>query len=303
MTAHSQLMTGGAMHEAMSAQLAEPVVRSLISSQHDSAWSMSVELAAIRKYSRTSAHIMLLQRHTNRLPYRRDPVRWRPPMSGFVDGIEMHLIEPGEQLRQIARSVELSAQARFQCQDLHKWLHDSLRWNNSDVLRGDGLDVRTLGLPFPARALLRCLAPWSMQRSLNAAGLHHMMAASEAASIRHAPILLAITGPSYQQAIWSAGRTMLDTWASLNSYGYAVHPYYVVTDMTNRLYANRLSPSLVGLVQASDAMLRGALARMPAAHQLHMLLRVGRPRAEVPRSTRRPVDYSMLGQFGQLAGQ
>ena len=169
MTAHSQLMTGGAMHEAMSAQLDEPVIRCAISPEQGNAWSLSVEIAAIGRHWRKSAHEALLQRHTNRLAYRKDPVRWRPPASGFDEDIQLHLIEPGEEQRLIARSVEQSAQARFQCRELHEWLHDSLRWTDAQARRGDGLDIRTLGLPYPARTLLHFLAPWSRQRRLPSA--------------------------------------------------------------------------------------------------------------------------------------
>ena len=293
MTSHSQLMTGGAMHEAMSAQLDEPVIRCAISPEQGNAWSLSVEIAAIGRHWRKSAHEALLQRHTNRLAYRKDPVRWRPPASGFDEDIQLHLIEPGEEQRLIARSVEQSAQARFQCRELHEWLHDSLRWTDAQARRGDGLDIRTLGLPYPARTLLHFLAPWSRQRRLNAMGLYKLLAANEAAGIRRAPALLAITGPGHPKAVWSAGRAMLNAWTSLNADGYAVHPYYVITDMTSRLQSGRLDETLGRLVEGSDALLRSALPRMPSGHQLHMLLRTGRPPADVPRSARRPADPAL----------
>lgn len=301
MTAQSQLMTGGAMHEAMSAQLKEPVIRCAASPEQGNAWSLSVALADVEKHWCESAHDALLQRHTNRLPFRKEPVRWRPVACGFDEDIQFHLIEPGKEQRQIAHAVEQCAQARFQCRALHEWLHDSLRWTDEQALRGDGLDIRTLGLPYPARALLHFLAPWSRQRRLNAVGLHKVLAANEASGIRHAPALLAITGPDHPKAFWSAGRAMLNAWTSLNSDGYAVHPYYVITDMTNRLKAGSLDAALGSLVRASDATLRSALPRMPADHQLHMLLRTGRPPADVPRSARRPADPSLLAELERLA--
>jgi len=298
MTAHSQLMTGGAMHEAMSAQLPDAAIRGTVQSGQSGAWSLSVELAAVSKHWRKASHDALLQRHTNRLAYRPDPVLWRPEAFGLDEDIQLHLIEPGEEHRLIARAVEQSAQARFQCRELHEWLHGSLRWTEAEVERGDGLDIRTLGLPYPARALLHFLAPWSRQRRLNALGLYKVLAANEAAGIRHAPALLAITGPSHSSAVYSAGRAMLNAWTSLNAAGYAVHPYYVITDMTNRLRAHRLDADLAGLVQGSDATLRGALPRMQADHQLHMLLRIGRPVADVARSIRKPADPSLLARLG-----
>lgn len=301
MTAHSQLMTGGAMHEAMSAQLPDAAIRGTVQSAQSGAWSLSVELAAVSKRWRKAPHDALLQRHTNRLAYRPDPVLWRPEAFGLDEDIQLHLIEPGEEHRLIARAVEQSAQARFQCRELHEWLHGSLRWTEAEVEHGDGLDIRTLGLPYPARALLHFLAPWSRQRRLNALGLYKVLAANEAAGIRRAPALLAITGPSHSSAIYSAGRAMLSAWTSLNAAGYAVHPYYVITDMTNRLRAQRLDTDLAGLVQGSDATLRGALPRMQADHQLHMLLRIGRPVADVPRSIRKPADPSLLARLGPPA--
>ena len=299
MTAHSQLMTGGAMHEAMSAQVAQAAIRATVLSGQGGAWSLSIELAAVTNHWRKAGHDALLQRHTNRLAYRPDPVLWRPQAYGLDEDIQLHLIEPGEEHRLVARAVEQSAQARFQCRELHEWLHGSLRWTDAEVERGDGLDIRTLGLPYPARALLHFLAPWSRQRRLNAMGLYKVLAANEAAGIRRAPALLAITGPSHPGAVYSAGRAMLRAWTSLNAAGYAVQPYYVITDMTNRLKAQRLDADLAGLVQGSDATLRGALPRMPADHQLHMLLRTGRPVADVPRSVRKPAEPSLLARLGQ----
>ena len=301
MTAHSQLMTGGAMHEAMSAQLSDSYIHSTLSPAPDHAWSLSVELAAVQKNWRKAAHDALLGRHTNRLAYRRDPVQWRPAASRFNGAVHVQLIKPGRALHLIARAVEQSAQARFQCRELHEWLHDSLRWTDEQALRGDGLDIRTLGLPYPARALLRFLAPWSRQQRLNAIGLHKVLAAKEATGIRDAPALLAITGPRYPKAVYAAGRAMLEAWTSLNSDGYAVHPYYVITDMVNRLRADRLDTGLASLVQASEVALRAALPRMPSDHQLHMLLRTGRPLADVPRSVRRPADQILMAEFGRLA--
>lgn len=132
MTAHSQLMTGGAMHEAMSAQLSDSYIHSTLSPAPDHAWSLSVELAAVQKNWRKAAHDALLGRHTNRLAYRRDPVQWRPAASRFNGAVHVQLIKPGRALHLIARAVEQSAQARFQCRELHEWLHDSLRWTNKN---------------------------------------------------------------------------------------------------------------------------------------------------------------------------
>jgi hypothetical protein len=121
------------------------------------------------------------------------------------------------------------------------------------------------------------------------------MAAVDAKLIAQAPTIIALTGGNSPTQIWEAGRAMMDVWVSLNAAGYAVHPYYVVTDIANRLDAGLLAPEWKAGTERALGLMRETL-QLQADERIHLLLRVGRPTMKAVRSRRLPLEQLVVAE-------
>lgn len=233
-----------------------------------------------------------LQRHTNRLAFRRDPL---PP--GVIRGLEHYrensnravLLVDREQRSRLIRLVRRCSEARFCNQRLHEWLIGSLRFTPEEIARGDGLDVHTLGLPPGGKQFLRLISDWRRLEALNRLGAYKLLALSEVALLAAAPALLCIVGRADARSAIDAGRLMTRVWTDLNLKGIAVHPYYVVTDQINRLREGTVAAGFESKIADVDEHVCRLLELQPG-ETLHMLLRVGQPKAKPMRSRRLPLD-------------
>lgn len=234
----------------------------------------------------------LLQRHTNRLPYRTDAISRE-----IIEGIDQYregghraavVVEP-HQKSGLIRLVRRSSEARFCNRQLHEWLMGTLRFTPADAARGDGLDLRTLGLPPGGRQLLRLISDWRRMAALNRLGAYKALAISETALLSAAPALLCLSGPSHTHGIIAAGRLMCRLWADLNAQGIALHPYYVVTDQINRLRDGTLAAGFEERIADVSNQVSQLLA-LQSSEMLHMIFRMGYPKAQPARSMRLPLE-------------
>ena len=121
----------------------------------------------------------------------------------------------------------------------------SLRLTPDDVARGDGLDVETLDLPPGGGLLLRLISDWSRMKRLNRLGMYRMLAAVDSRPVAGAPALLAITGAADAHTCLAAGRVLAQAWYRLEAAGVAVQPYYVISDMLERLHRDGIPAPLL----------------------------------------------------------
>lgn len=284
---HATLLSAGAMQES---------VEHLYGSDAESDLQLAAEPWEIRMPSESMpdmespAAIALLNRHTNRLPYRRAEVCWQPPARLWTRGCRTIITTNRDVVSVIGRTVRDCSAARFSSQELHAWLFSALRWTANEVQQGDGLDVATLHLPPGGKKIMRFIAPWNRMQWMNRLSAHKVMAAIDAMLVRQAPAIISIVGGKDALSVWEAGRLMHACWLSLNAAGYAVHPYYVVSDIANRLEAGKLAPTWRKTAAAAMASLREALG-LSRDQGVHILLRVGRPGPTQPvRSQRLPVE-------------
>ncbi len=231
----------------------------------------------------------LLGRHTNRHPYLPAAVEWTVPSRSWPLGTKVAMVSAPNRVAQLAQAVRLTSAIRFNTRELHEWLFSSIRWTEADVARGDGLDIASLHLPPGGRQFMALIAPWKRMASLNRLGLYRLMAAIDARLVTEAPAIVALTGGNAPDQVWEAGRAMMDVWVSLNAAGYAVHPYYVVTDISNRLGRGLVAPEWKNDSQHALSLVRDTLGMAPDEH-VHLLLRVGRPTRTPVRSRRLPID-------------
>jgi hypothetical protein len=231
------------------------------------------------------------RRHTNRLPFRRTALE--PGTLARVDGAREGanrvalLLEPAHKKR-LVRLVRMCSEARFCNRDLHRWLFGSLRHTPEAVAAGDGLDMDSLGLPPGGRGLLGLMSDWGRMAALNRIGAYKLLALSEVGLIGAAPALLCVAGAADRRGAIDAGRLLTRVWTELNLQGIAVQPYYVVTDQLNRLHAGTLAAGFDAKIAAAEDELHSLLGLAPG-EMLHMILRIGYPKAEPVRSRRLPL--------------
>lgn len=284
-TGHGSLIAGGALHENIN-QLLAACALPAAEKTDETGWMLRF-IAPTAPVPQTEAVRDLLARHTNRHPFR-TPERFAlDDLPAASSGVRLYCIQSAAAIRTVGQAVRLCSEARFNTQDLHEWLFTSLRWTLDEVMRGDGLDFATLYMPPGGKLLMRFIAPWSRMHRLNQLGVYKILAAQDARLMAHAPGVIAITGGRDPASIWEAGRTLQRIWIDLNRRGYGVHPYYAVTDLSNRLDDGRLASDWRAPVMTAAGLMREVL-EMTSDEQVHMLLRVGLPTCEAVRSRRRP---------------
>lgn len=238
-----------------------------------------------------SENLPLFKRHTNRLPFYNEPLessfsdKLHDLQSGEVD---IALFQDRDDIAKIADFIKRASQARFQNEQIHKWFAASLRFTKSEVEEGDGLDIDTLALPPGGRWLLKLIADWSRMSLLNRFGAYKIFASIEASSFQECGAVVAVSGN------WDTpgdsvlcGRVVERVWIALNQSGYAVHPYFVLSDQLYRLNKGLLPDSQQPSVKklADEAVAFFNLKQK----SLVMLLRVGKPKGDSKQSLRVPL--------------
>ena len=233
-----------------------------------------------------------MSRHTNRFPYSARPVddAWlRNATSMHVGTARVIAISDASAIHALARAVKVCSEARFRTRELHEGLVRSLRTSGAAAASGTGLDVATLNLPVGGEAFLRLTSDWRVMRALNGLGVYRVLAAAETALFRKAPAVLAIVGRDSDADVVDAGRLLQRVWVDANLAGLAVHPYYVVADQAVRLRTALVPPELRPAVERALAALPSQLG-LRSGETLGMLLRLGWPMRDAPRSRRLPVS-------------
>lgn len=287
---HASLISAGAMHENLSQLTANAplqggtVDRSILGNN----WSLSVPNKSIANISTNALIDTIRYRHTNRHPFKQltHPL---PVLSIQPNNCRITIIRDREAITSLSASLQLCSEGRFNDQELHEWLFSSIRWNESEAKTGTGLDISTLNLPPGGRQLMRWIAPWERMKLLNRFGIYKLLAYADSALFRQAPMIIAFSGGSLENDIWEAGRSIQKTWLDLNQIGIAVHPYYAITDLGNRLRSARLHPNWINRVARAQDSVRELLNLQPD-EQIHMLFRIGLPTCKPIRSRRLPAD-------------
>jgi hypothetical protein len=285
---HATLLSAGAMHQSMAELFGANCQPEEDIDDDTGRWAINAGCHGIPILHNHVA-TALMGRHTNRFPYRRSPVDWHASAQVWPQGGMAILVTDTLAGAAVGKTVQTCSAARFNCRELHEWLFASLRWSDEEVKCGDGLDVATLHLPPGGRQLMRLIAPWHRMEWANKVGLYKVMAAVDASLVREAPGVVAIVGSGGTRGAWEAGRLMLSCWVDLNQAGYAVHPYYVVSDIANRLVSGRLDMRWQKPASRALSELREVLG-IQVDQRIHMLLRIGRPTVGVVRSARIPIE-------------
>lgn len=244
----------------------------------------------------SNAKLALFSRHTNRFPYAKTS-----PDAELLEKIsqqqeplaQTHLLLTPKDRRAFSDIAEICCRARFCNRDLHEWLMASLRFSENEIKQGDGLAINTINLPPGGNLFMQWIRPWKRMAALNKLGAFRFMAKTEASLLRSAPLVLLITGEDSPRGAFSAGMLMERTWILLNQSGWAVHPYYVVTDQESRLQTGKIPQEWAMPVKQAIGGAR-TLISLKDGERIHMALRVGKPTKSPPPSLRRPIDQVFL---------
>lgn len=239
----------------------------------------------------------LFERHTNRLPYSTEPLPTEllSNLDGSCEGDARVIVRQTKPvIRRISGFVNTASKIRFQTQEIHEWFAQSLRFGAKAVQAGNGLDVDTFDLPPGGNLLLKVITTsWGAMSTFNRVGGYHIMAATEAASIAKAGAILAIVAPSTVEGGIDSGRLMQKIWIDLNLRGYAVQPYYVVSDQLLRLADGKLPSKDASIIRALQQEVRDEF-NLSGDMILSMLLRIGTPKSRPKRSLRLPVSQGAV---------
>lgn len=296
-------MTMGSMAEHMLSAAACANVRAELKRAARASFSIQL-LEPTDTAEDLSMNCPVLARHTNRFPFRPDPLpsSIRAKIAAEQLGAaRMQVTTDRAQRRRIATVVATASRLRFRIKDVHDWLVKSLRFSPEEVAAGHGLDVATLPLPPGGRHVLRLISDWHRMSALNRLGAYRLLARMDSASLAQAPAILAVIAPNTAGAQFDAGRLMARVWIDLNAAGIAVHPYYVLTDMLvrhrNRTMPEHLRGEAERLAPESDAIFRVEAGE--AGEAVQMILRVGYPTVQPPRSLRRPMSELLEDRSGE----
>lgn len=237
-------------------------------------------------------------RHTNRLPYRleidQDIMHRFGACSMNKVGVEILV---GADIQRAAGWVRQASEIRFQTRVVHEWFASSLRYETSGQDVGDGLHVNTLVLPPGGVWLLKLISDWHRMQWLNRLGAYKLFAAIEAANFQKTRLIIAIIGPSGSAPTFDAGRCLQKVWLKVTELGLSAHPYYVVSDVLNRLESGGVPVQCMAQALDVQASVRALLG---SDITLHCLLRVGKPIGTVQVSGRIPLKDLVCNTINRI---
>lgn len=294
---HGTILAAGALQENIDRLLA---CHGLPSSQRtlEHGWRLLFSAPQVPLTPNPSLSTML-NRHTNRRSFApAPPVALKGlPESPNKSCRTLSVVQPFA-IKTIAKAFRLCSEARFNSKILHEWLFSSLRWDKASIESGDGLDLNTIDLPQGGQHFMRLISPWERMRFFNKLGLYKLLAIADSLPVSQASCVIAIIGGRSKNDVWDSGKHLQRTWIELNQRGLAVHPYYAVTDLSNRLGSGLIDPFWATRVRFAQDQI-AELLQLTENEQLHMLLRVGKPTTCAIRSKRRPAEtFIQQGSFG-----
>ena len=241
---------------------------------------------------KSGVDLPLFRRHTNRFNFKiaNLPAELGDWIHDARQGAaRAEYISDARAVKEVSALVNAASRVRFQTREVHEWLAKSLRFPGKHDRNVDGLDLATLDLPPGGALFMRFIKDWRRMKMLNRFGAFKLLATVEAIPVSKAPALVAVIGGRDSKSVVDAGRLLNRIWIRLNEGKIAVHPYYVVSDQLQRQLEGTVPASLTNDVARLSRDCESQIGLGPN-ETLHMLLRIGYPSREAPRSVRLPVS-------------
>lgn len=242
------------------------------------------------------SQLPLYKRHTNRLPFRKKDIpdeipRAIPSQASGLEDVTVSGYTEKHQIKEWTKLVRIASEARFQIQQAHEWLGQSLRFGSQAELTGDGLDIATLNLPPGGSLFLKFISPWPRMQKLNLAKTYKLLGMIESQPVSQSSMVVAISAKNSRKSQINAGRAMQRIWIWLNENNLAVQPYYVIPDLINRHQQHNLEKHLTPWAIKTHNGVKNLLNDYDDENnRLCMMLRVGHAKKEPVRSHRLPLE-------------
>jgi hypothetical protein len=177
-------------------------------------------------------------RATVRTPYRTD-FSWPDEFySAHQDGKEgVLLFRDGEERSALEGAIYGAELIRIGLRPAHDFLSGALRISDKEIARGDGLDYRTLGIPFAPKMTARLLRSWNFMGLVNNTPLQRVyMNASVTRLLDSSEGLGIVTAEDYsKRGFVEAGRNLEKFWLDLTSHGGYLQPFAFFVTMRKRM--------------------------------------------------------------------
>jgi nitroreductase len=218
-----------------------------------------------------------------------------------VHGGQLQFLTDPAALAEVGQIMGAGDQIRFLCRELHRELIAELRWTSEQAQQtADGLDLVTLELTDPQRAMLHVIARPDVAAFLREleGGTALTEIASHSVASASAVGLLSVAGDQPADLL-HGGRAVERLWLQATALGLALHPMTTVLYMFEMLR----SEAATFFNEAERATLGGLQARFerlfPRSETPLLLFRIAQAPAPTTRTLRRPIEQVL--RFGEPA--
>ncbi len=131
-----------------------------------------------------------------------------------------------EEKKQFGKLIAATDALRFQHRPFHEELFHQLRFRKTEVESTcDGLDVRTLELPWGLTSMLRLLRSWNVMRMVHNLRLTSLLTIPSAISVQKSGAIAIVSVPtSTAEHFFIGGRAIERLWLAGTNLGLSMHP-------------------------------------------------------------------------------
>lgn len=239
------------------------------------------------------------ERHTNRKPYANRSVgpETLAAFSGAarsVPGVRLFLTEDRAALNAVAGASAIMEQVALETPALRGLFVSDILWSDEDNRSGkQGLYIKTMELPPPARFLMRRLSRPAVARFADALGFAKIARFANTKLYASAPVMGLVTiSEESPSAYLAAGRAFQRVWLEATHRDLAFHPVTGILFLARsaeRGTAEGLLPRHLAPIREANAEIKKRFGAME--HDIPaMLFRAGYAKPATARSFRRPPD-------------
>lgn len=238
------------------------------------------------------------KRTSNRFPYKKTPLSG-PEIETLRKSLPsdsrnlVFFVNDKNRIKKIAKALTVSDQILFENQEIHDFLFEHIIWNEEEAkAKKSGFYIKELGLPPPIEKIFRFLRKWNRVKIFNKFGFSKMAAKGNVRLYASSGAMVAVAVESDDPASFiNAGRLTQRIWLESTNMGLVAQP---VTGVI--FFMQRVGEGAGGeFSEDHKRMVKDAYKEIseifgPTDKTLSMLLRIGYPTKDAPKSLRLPPD-------------
>ena len=239
---------------------------------------------------------VISNRCTCRKPYSADPLqanllRQLEKSITSIPGVQVDWLTSGQDKAKFGKLIARTDSLRFRHRPFHDELFRQLRFTSHEAESSmDGLDVRTLDLPFGVAAVLRCLRSWNIMRVIHGLRLTPLLTAPSAGAVRKSGAIAVVSVPAAStKEFFHGGRAIERLWLAGAALDLSMHP---LGSLPIFLLQSQPKPAFQPVIERTR---RGIAELLPnlGNRVIQLALRVGFSDPPSERSRRRPVEHTL----------